>query len=62
MLIRQFIRIKLPAEWRTAFAVQLFLIKAWVERIEVLGIERVGDEPEGFAEMINLSKYYQSLY
>ena len=37
------------------------LIKTRIERIEVLRVERISDKPEGFAEMISLSKYYQSL-
>ena len=37
------------------------LIKTRIERIEVLSVKRVGYEPQGFAEMINLSKSPQSL-
>ena len=57
---------KLPSG-RTVLTVVCFfyvalLIKARIKRIEVLSVRCVGDEPQGFAEMINLSKYYQSLY
>lgn len=40
---------------RTDFDVELF-IKALVKRIEVLRVERISDEPQGFAEMINFGK------
>ena len=59
MPTKQFIQMKLPALRRTAFVIEL-LIKTRVESVEVLSIEHVGNEPKIFAEMINLSKCFQS--
>ena len=49
-------QIKAARHTTDSFFSAIVFIKTRIKRIEVLSIKRVGDEPQGSAEIINLSK------